>query len=54
VFVLVNDRRGYCYLLGLYLGDGHLNDTGRGWQLRIWLDLRYPGIIEACETALIL
>ena len=52
--MLVNDPRSYSYLLGLYLGDGHLNDTGRGWQLRIWLDLAYPEIIEDCAAAMTL
>ncbi len=52
--MVVNDPRSYVYLLGLYLGDGHLNDTGRGWQLRIWLDLAYPEIVQDCATAMTL
>jgi hypothetical protein len=36
----------YAYLLGVYLGDGHLvHQRGRSYSLRIALDLAYPGII---------
>lgn len=39
----------YAYLLGLYLGDGHLAMHRRGVaRLRITLDLRYPVIILGC------
>jgi hypothetical protein len=42
----------YCYLLGLYLGDGHLSCPIRGAPyLRFTLDERYTGIIEeACDA----
>lgn len=36
----------YCYLLGLYLGDGCISHSQRVWHLRITLDKKYPGIIE--------
>src|SRR5688572_16096642 len=42
----------YAYLLGLYLGDGCLARVGRVWQLRIYLDQRYPGIIAAASEAI--
>ena len=41
----------YSYLLGLYLGDGCIQWTGRSWQLRISLDGAYPGIIELAAAA---
>jgi hypothetical protein len=52
----VDDRgldRAYVYLLGLYLGDGVISRYPRGvWNLRITQDNRYPGLIEACKTAI--
>lgn len=46
-------ERDYAYLLGLYLGDGCLSAHPRGvHRLRIYLDLRYPGIVEECEGAI--
>ena len=43
----------YAYLLGLYLGDGCVSAHHRGIsKLRIFLDLRYPGIIEECRAAM--
>lgn len=43
----------YCYLLGLYLGDGCISAGPRGvYRLRIHLDLAYPGIVDECETAI--
>lgn len=43
----------YCYLFGLYLGDGYIASSRRGvWRLRITLDARYPGIIEDCARAM--
>jgi hypothetical protein len=47
------DPLSYAYLFGLYLGDGHLQDTGWTWQLRISLDARYPAIVEECTTAML-
>ena len=34
----------YCYLLGLYLGDGCISLYRRVWRLRIVLDQKYPTI----------
>ena len=43
----------YVYLLGLYLGDGTISRHRRGvFRLRVFLDLRYPEIINACEAAM--
>lgn len=38
------DRSAYTYLLGLYLGDGHLSAVrgGRTFRLRISVDARHP------------
>ncbi len=45
--------RTYAYLLGLYLGDGHVYVTRRGvCLLRIHLDGAYPGIVEECRIAI--
>lgn len=41
----------YAYLLGLYLGDGYIVAVGRAFQLRIYLDVRYPGIVAAAADA---
>lgn len=44
------DPGAYAYLLGLYLGDGMLSlAPKRVWKLRIFLDARYPMIIERCR-----
>jgi hypothetical protein len=48
------DDSSYAYLLGLYLGDGHLADTRRSFQLRVTLDGAYPDIIDDCAGAMIL
>lgn len=43
----------YVYLLGLYLGDGCISAHRRGvYRLRVNLDLRYLGIVDACEEAI--
>jgi hypothetical protein len=43
----------YVYLLGLYLGDGSISEHRRQvFRLRITLDVRYPGIVRDCETAM--
>lgn len=43
----------YVYLLGLYLGDGTISKHRRGvYKLRIFLDMRYPGIVGECEAAM--
>jgi hypothetical protein len=43
----------YCYVLGIYLGDGHVSPLPRGAsRLRIALDSRYPGIIETTRACI--
>jgi hypothetical protein len=42
----------YCYLLGLYLGDGCISRSRRVWRLRVVLDSKYPAIIERCRGAI--
>ncbi|GFG70209.1 LAGLIDADG family homing endonuclease [Mycolicibacter senuensis] len=42
----------YCYLLGLYLGDGCISRQPRTWHLRITLDSKYPEIIKRCRQAI--
>lgn len=43
----------YPYLLGMYLGDGCISAGPRSvFRLRIFLDLRYPRVIDECESAI--
>jgi hypothetical protein len=42
----------YCYVLGLYLGDGCISRARRVWKLRIVLDTKYPAIIDRCRAAI--
>jgi hypothetical protein len=42
----------YCYLLGIYLGDGCISRDRRSWRLRIILDKKYPAIIDRCRLAI--
>ncbi|HEY1519513.1 MAG TPA: hypothetical protein VGF91_23990 [Solirubrobacteraceae bacterium] len=45
--------RGYVYLLGLYLGDGCISKHPRDvYKLRIFLDAKYPGIIQSARDAI--
>jgi hypothetical protein len=47
------DLGSYAYLLGLYLGDGHIAAHHRGvFQLVISMDSRYPGIVEDAKKAI--
>ena len=48
------DDYSYAYLLGLYLGDGHLAGNGRSWQLVVSMDRAHPVIVEECRAAMIL
>lgn len=42
----------YAYLLGLYLGDGHVQARSAGTcSLRVFLDGAYPDIVEDCVVA---
>ena len=43
----------YVYLLGMYLGDGCISEHDRKvFRLRIFLDLRYPLIVDESEAAI--
>lgn len=43
----------YVYLLGLYLSDGCISPHRGGvFRLRVFLDLRYPLIVEECVAAI--
>jgi hypothetical protein len=46
------DRAAYSYLLGMYLGDGHIVHARRTYRLEIACDPKYPGIIQEAMTAL--
>jgi hypothetical protein len=48
------DAYSYAYLLGMYLGDGHLVGNGRSWQLVVSLDGAYEEIVEECRAAMLL
>jgi hypothetical protein len=44
---LVVDERAYCYLLGVYLGDGHVTHRPpNSWALRIAADQKYGDIVR--------
>ncbi|MBD0671315.1 helix-turn-helix domain-containing protein [Streptomyces sp. CBMA156] len=49
------NRPMYAYLLGLYLGDGHIllpNEYRRTQSLQITCDEKWPGIIDSAEQAM--
>ncbi|MFD6567458.1 transcriptional regulator [Micromonospora profundi] len=46
------DPSAYLYLLGLYLGDGHLVTSARVPVLRIACSNSWPGLIEACDATM--
>lgn len=47
------DHRAYAYLLGLYLGDGHIAATTKGcFRLSISCSRDWPGIIDAAEEVM--
>jgi hypothetical protein len=48
----IDDPTAYSYLLGQYLGDGHLLMTQRVPLLSVACDLRYPGLISEIGTAM--
>jgi hypothetical protein len=49
----VLDDRAYSYLLGLYLGDGHITRGARGvYALSISCANRWPGLLVLAERAL--
>lgn len=48
------DEAAYAYLLGLYLGDGHISQhvTVRVPSLSITCSDTWPGLMDECETAM--
>ncbi|MEA2144141.1 MAG: hypothetical protein QOI64_2571 [Solirubrobacteraceae bacterium] len=47
------DGETYCYVLGLYLGDGHIvHRNGRAGHMRLYLDDAYPRLIAEASAAL--
>jgi hypothetical protein len=46
------DQQAYSYLLGLYLGDGHIVDKKRQHTLAISCTNCWPGLMDACEAAM--
>lgn len=47
------DEWAYSYLLGLYLGDGHIVvSPSHAAVLRLYLDAQYSGIIQSAEGAM--
>jgi hypothetical protein len=43
----------YAYLLGMYLGDGHIATHDSGWSaLRFTLDAAYPAVVAECRAAI--
>jgi len=50
---LSDKKLEYNYILGLYLGDGHIIKTKRSsYQIRIFLDSKYYNIVTECENNL--
>jgi LAGLIDADG-like domain len=47
------DPAAYAYLLGLYLGDGHLVTSTRVPVLRIYCTANWPGLIDICIEAIV-
>lgn len=47
-------RFHYAYVLGIYLGDGHISKTKshRAHRIMVFLDKKYPQIIERCKQSL--
>jgi Homeodomain-like domain len=49
----VTDAAQYCYLLGCYLGDGHVTFRPPAtWVLRISCDRQYGGLIDEIRRAM--
>lgn len=45
-------QASYAHLLGMYLGDGYIDQMPRRWRLRIALDMRWPQIISECAGSM--
>lgn len=42
----IESPKHYAYILGVYLGDGHISKQARTYRLRIFQDARYKNLIE--------
>jgi hypothetical protein len=42
----------YSYLLGMYLGDGHISRMGRTYRLRVTFDRAWPGLFHESLRAM--
>ena len=42
----IEQQKAYSYILGIYLGDGHIVKYPDTWKLSIFCDYKYPKIIE--------
>lgn len=49
---IVLEAERYAELLGLYLGDGHISNHARSQRLRLFLDAKYPRIVDDAEAIL--
>jgi len=49
---IVLEPESYAELLGLYLGDGHITRTARADRLRLFLDAKYPVVVNESEAIL--
>lgn len=46
------DAPNYAYLLGMYLGDGHIVRMGRVYRFSVYCDDRYPRIKDEVEAGI--
>ncbi|MGW5396938.1 helix-turn-helix domain-containing protein [Streptomyces sp. NPDC003952] len=46
------NQPAYAYLLGLYLGDGHIVSKYKQHHLSVYCDASWPGLIDAAEAAM--
>jgi len=46
------DQVAYAYLLGLYLGDGHIVSKRKQHRLSVFCDARHEGLVGAAEQAM--
>lgn len=49
---VIRHPAAYAYLLGLYLGDGHISPMSRSMRLRVFLDSKYMGIVVRAALAI--
>jgi hypothetical protein len=49
---IVIEPEPYAELLGLYLGDGHITAMARADRLRLFLDAKYPTVVDESEAIL--